>query len=287
MPKELRRRISFAIAIGLAACAGAQTFEVATITPWKPTGKPASGFMIGGPGSKDPELLRAENFPLKFIVMRAWDLPEYRIATPDWMDGAKFNIQARVPKGATNEQFRVMLQNLLIERFRMKVHFEKREMALYELTVAKGGAKFKPSMADPTQPAPRPEPGRKLVADSEGFPDLQPGITSFSVIRDHWRSQWANQPLAELVSFLSTTLHAPMVDRTGLDGKYDIVLSWVDARGTEPTRNDGSTPVAASDPGGPTIEAAVLSQLGLKLEKKKGPVDGLVIDHAEKLPTEN
>ncbi len=280
----LKTNLLVAIA-AVAVCA--QTFDVATITPWKPTGKPAGGFMIGGPGSKDPELLRAENYPLKFVVTTAWNLPGYRVAAPDWMDSAKFNINARVPKDATKEQFRIMLQNLLIERFRMKVHFEKRELPLYELTVAKGGSKFKPSTVDPTQPSTRPEPGRKLQTDSEGFPDLQPGITSFAVIRDHWRSQWANQPIAELASFLSTTLHAPMVDRTGLDGKYDIVLSWVDARGTEPARNDGSTPVAASDPGGPTIEAAVLSQLGLKLEKKKGPVDVLVVDDAQKIPVEN
>jgi uncharacterized protein (TIGR03435 family) len=264
-----------------------QTFEVATVTPTKPTGKPMPSFMRGGPGSKDPELLNAENFPLKFVVTRAWDLPDYRLVAPDWMNSEKYNIRAKVPKDATKEDFRIMLQNLLIERFRMKVHFEKRELPLYELTVAKGGPKLKPSTADASlSPQPPPTPW-KMTPDSEGFPNLRPGGTSLAVIGDHWRAQWINEPIAELVSHLSVELHAPVIDKTGLEKKYDIVLSWMDPRGTEPARNDGSTPVVASDPGGPTLEAAVLAQLGLKLEKKKGPVDVLVIDHAEKLPTDN
>jgi uncharacterized protein (TIGR03435 family) len=287
VPKKFRPKINFAIALALASCVVAQSFEVATVTPSKPTGKPMPSFMRGGPGSKDPELLTAENFPLKFVVARAWDLPDYRLVAPDWMNSEKYSIKAKVPKDATKEQFRVMLQNLLLERFRMQVHFEKRELPLYELTVAKGGAKLKPSTAD-ASPSPQPPPTpRKMAPDSEGYPTLRPGGTSFAVIGDHWRAQWINEPVAELVSHLSVELHAPVIDKTGLDGKYDIVLSWVDARGTEPARNDGSTPVVASDPGGPTIEAAVLSQLGLKLEKKKGPVEVLVVDDARKIPTEN
>ena len=77
-----------------------------------------------------------------------------------------------------------------------------------------------------------------------------------------------------LASYLSAQLHHPVIDATGLTGKYDIALFW-DMRGT-------------SDPeAGPTLEAALQSQLGLKLEQKKGPVDIVVVDHAEKVPTEN
>jgi uncharacterized protein (TIGR03435 family) len=282
MPKKRPRKINLAVAIVFAGWAAAQSFEVASVTPWKPTSGPMGGYMRGGPGSKDPELLTAQNFPLKFVVMRAWNLAEYGIAAPDWMNSEKFDIKAKIPRDATREQFSVMLQNLLIERFRMKVHFEKRELPLYEVTVAKGGPKFKPS-----DRAVRPEPGRKPGQDSEGYPGIQPGVTAVAVIRDHWRSQLADRPMADLITQLSDQFRAPVIDRTGLDGRYDIVLSWVDPRGTEPARNDGSTPVAASDPGGPTLEAAVLSQLGLRLEKKRGPVDVLVIDHAEKIPTEN
>ena len=138
MHKRFLLKISLALAIPMAS---AQTFEVASIKSAPPIA-PGQMMMVrsrGGPGTNDPELFTCENYRLKAIVSRAYDIPEYRITAPDWRDSTMFNVSARIPQGATKEQFLKMLQNLLAERFQMKMHFDKKDMPLYELSVMKGG----------------------------------------------------------------------------------------------------------------------------------------------------
>jgi uncharacterized protein (TIGR03435 family) len=282
--KNFLLKISLALAIPVAF---AQTFEVASIKPSPPI-NPGQMMMVssrGGPGTNDPELFTCQNYRLKSIVSRAYDIPEYRITAPDWMDSAVFNVSARIPKGATKEQFLKMLQNLLAERFRMKMHFDKKEMPLYELSVMKGGPKFREAVVEPPKPDTGDAP-RGIQRDAEGYPILGGG-TTMAIINSHARTQGKNEPITWLVSQLSFQLHAPITDMTGLTAKYDIVLSWVFDENRAASAN-GSTPLAgASEPAGPTLEQAVQAQLGLKLEKKKGPVDIVVVDSAEKTPTEN
>jgi uncharacterized protein (TIGR03435 family) len=100
----------------------------------------------------------------------------YQIAGPDWMSGARFDIAATIRKDVTKEQFRAMLRNLLAERFKLKAHHEKREMAVYSLVVGKNGPKMKESAEDPA-PKPRTEAAAappsgpvKMEKDEEGFP---------------------------------------------------------------------------------------------------------------------
>jgi uncharacterized protein (TIGR03435 family) len=285
MHKRFLLKISLALAIPMAR---AQTFEVASIKPAPPIA-PGQMMMVrsrGGPGTNDPELFTCENYRLKSIVSRAYDIPEYRITAPDWMDSAMFNVSARIPKGANKEQFLKMLQNLLAERFQMKMHFDKKEMPLYELSVMKGGPKFKEAVVEPPKPEQDKPRAGGMQRDAEGYPVLGGG-TTMAIMNNHARTQGKNEPIAWLVSQLSFQLHAPVTDVTGLAAKYDIVLSWVFDDNRAAGAN-GSTPLAgASEPAGPTLEQAVQSQLGLKLEKKKGPVDIVVVDSAERTPTEN
>jgi uncharacterized protein (TIGR03435 family) len=288
MHKKLLLRISLALTIPIA---NAQTFDVASI---KPAERPANGMIRvsshGGPGSNDPELFTCENYRLKALVARAYDMPEYRVNTPDWMDDVMFNVSARIPKGATKEQFLIMMQNLLAERFKMKARLDKKEMPLYELSVMKGGPKFKEAVVEPPKPgaadAPRPRGAGGIQRDAEGYPVLGGG-TTMAIMNNHARTQGKNEPITWLVSQLAFQLHAPVTDATGLTAKYDIVLSWVFDDNRAAGAN-GSTPLAgASEPAGPTLEQAVQAQLGLKLEKKKGPVEVVVVDSAERTPTEN
>jgi uncharacterized protein (TIGR03435 family) len=126
------------IATGVAS---SQTFEVASVRPSKSTSGRFT--MNGGPGTSDPGRISYTNIMLKRILLTAYDLPNYRISGPDWLDTLRFDITATVPDGSTKEQFQSMLRNLLATRFQMTVHRESKEMAIYALLVAKNGAKVK------------------------------------------------------------------------------------------------------------------------------------------------
>jgi len=289
----MTRTIAGALMIFLAAAAAhGQTadvspqFEVASIK----LAPPPSGMFIrttftGGPGTPDPGLFNCENCSLSMLVMRAYDLKDYQFSGPDWMQSARFNISAKMPTGATKEQFRLMQQNLLAERFKLTFHHEKKEMPLYELIVAKGGPKLKASAEapSPVDDGPMPPPGRPGLppspkTNSNGFPILPPGRGPLMMVlpNGHATMRSGEESMDDFVGRLSDQLRRPVTNGTGLRGKYDFTLSWV---------IEG--PGYSTDDSGPTIFGAIQEQLGLKLEQKRGPVELLVVDHIEKTPTEN
>jgi uncharacterized protein (TIGR03435 family) len=257
-------------------------FEVASIKPALPT----NGMFIrttftGGPGTPDPGIFRCENCSLSMLVMRAYDLKEYQFSGPGWTDSTRLSISAKIPPGTTNEQFQRMQQSLLVERFKLTFHREKKEMPEYELAVAKNGPKFKesvaaPSIADDSPPAPRP-PGSPQM-DANGFPVLPPGSGPLMMVmgNGHATMRSVEESMTEFARRLSDQLRRPVMDATHLQRKYDFTLNWV---------IEG--PGYSTDDPGPTIFQALQDQLGLKLESKKGMVDILVVDHVEKTPTEN
>jgi hypothetical protein len=124
---------------------GQLTFEVASVKPSAPTeaGRSSGYAMRGGPGTTDPVRFSCENFDLASLVMMAYDIPPYKLSAPAWSHEAKFDVVANVPIGATKEQFHVMLQNLLTERFQLKVHMDTKVVPIYVLLVAKSGPKLK------------------------------------------------------------------------------------------------------------------------------------------------
>ncbi len=272
-----------------------QAFEVVSIKPSAPY-DPTVGRITrshGGPGTDDPDLFTCENCSLTSLVSMAYDLPQYRVTAPDWMPVTTFLLSAKVPVGATKEQFRVMIQNMLAERFKMVVHRDKKEMQLYELVVAKGGPKLKPSPGEPPPKDADPEGDRKRASEpmklaADGYPALSEG-TSMAIMNGRARLMYPRETIESFAQMVSYQIGRPVTDATGLAGKFDISLFW-DAGGSRraPTP-DGNTPLAGtSDPdAGPTIFEAIQSQLGLKLEQKRGPVDIVVVDHAERVPTEN
>lgn len=269
-------------------------FEVTSIKP-----SPAQTGAIrvgctGGPGQPDAGTLRCQNMSLTNLIARAYSLAPYQFTAPDWMQSQMFDITAKVPEGATKEQFALMLQNLLIDRFKLKAHHEFKEMTKYELRVAKNGPKVKESVDDPASkdgdthlpPAP---PGRPAI-DSDGYPVLAPGRQGMMMMNGRARLFYPNWTMEQLARQLAGQLGKPVTDATGLKGKYDIGLYW----STDTMR--AGTPVADGTPGsmpmiadnsGPTLEKAIQDQLGLRLESTKGPVDVLVVDHMDEHPTEN
>jgi uncharacterized protein (TIGR03435 family) len=296
------------------------TFEVASVKPSEPQ---PSGMMrvrmSGGPGTPDPGQLTYTNVPLKNVLATAYAVNNYQISGPNWLDSERFDIVAKISQGATKEQFQQMLQNLLAERFKLKLHHEAKELPMYALVVGKGGPKLKESVeedaATPQGAAPPPPPGRdeaapvRLKLDADGMPQLpsgmgKNGMIMIMIMNEHGgmrtRMVGKGQPISALLEQLRNQLGRPVVDATNLKGKYDITLDYAPdglngpamMMPPPPPQHDGAVggggPMAgAPDAGGPTIFTALQEQLGLKLEQKKGPVDLLVIDRLEKVPTEN
>jgi uncharacterized protein (TIGR03435 family) len=267
-------------------------FEVASVKPAPPNGGGLYVSSDGGPGTPRPERYTAENMDLAGLVMYAYDIKRFQISGPDWMRTERYNVSAVVPPHATKEQFRTMLQNLLAERFALKVHWETREMPIYELVIAKGGAKLEEAKPDePTnglQAAPK-SPTRFAKAP-DGFPSLPDGKAPIMMamstkygpaiaMRAH------NEDAEGIASSLSHQVGVQVRDATGLKGKYDFTLYWLSRSiSAVPADPSGSHPAEADSPA-PTLFDAIQEQLGLKLERKKGPVPILVVDHVEKKPT--
>jgi uncharacterized protein (TIGR03435 family) len=269
-------------------------FEVVSIKPSAPY-DPAVGRITrsrGGPGTDDPGMYTCENCSLASLVSNAYDMPQYRVTAPDWMPVTTFIVSTKVPVGTTKDQFHLMLQNMLAERFKLAVHRDKKEMQMYELVVAKGGPKLKRSPGEPPPKDADTEPDRKASAPlklaADGYPALSEG-TSMAIMNGRARLMYPRETMESFATMLSYQIGRPVTDATGVAGKFDISLFWDAGGSRRSAAAEGNTPLAGtSDPdAGPTIFEAIQSQLGLKLESKKGPVDILVVDHAEKVATEN
>jgi bla regulator protein BlaR1 len=260
-------------------------FEVVSIKPADPAGRAVRA--DGGPGTKDPELFTCENYSLKALVSMAYAIPYYRVVAAYWAEEIHFTISARVSAGATKEQFLLMLQNMLRERFKMTVHRETKEMKMYDLVVAKDGPRLKPAAEEvPAAAEPvKSEPdvsrldSKKEFLGKDGYPVLGEG---WSMAMGYGRARilYPRQTLEWFTEFISSQVNSPVKDTTGLTGKYDFAMYW--------STEEGSTTRAgiASEPR-PTLFDAVQSQLGLKLEQKKGPVEIVVVDYSERVPTGN
>jgi uncharacterized protein (TIGR03435 family) len=222
------------------------------------------------------------------LILIAWDIPIYRIADPDDRFVQQIQIEAKMPVEATREQFNVMLQNLLADRLGLKVHWTTRQIDMYNLVLAKGGPKFKlaapdsPEGGDDASKKGNPFPPR---VGADGFPIPPPGNRPWIgmtpgakiTLRGH------NEKAVEMARAIGArSLDGPLSDETGLTGKYDYTIFW---SGPATSAALGFNPPA--DPDGPSIFGAVQEQLGLKIEKRKGPVQMLVVDHIDQKPTEN
>ena len=245
-----------------------------------------------GPGSKDPSRINWNNIPLMPVLWLAYDVKAYQISGPDWLNFANFDIVATIPQGATREQFRLMLQNLLAERFKLALHHAQKENTAYVLSVGKSGIKFRQPNEETAElsketPAASPKPGAGPSAvkrDANGFPVLPtPRGTIITVMVGGRARILAHQEtMSAFVTRLGNQLGAPVTDGTNLKGRYDFsVVYKQDAMGGSPA----STPAAEPD-ADPNIFCA-MQQLGLKLVPKKGMIDVLVIDRIEKDPTGN
>jgi len=200
----------------------------------------------------------ATNVTLKNLVSHAYGIKEdYIYGVPSWANSARFDLEAKILDAdvqgldkLTPKQRQSLIKPVLADRFQFKAHTETRTLPVYEIGLAKGVPKLKP----------------KSSSDSsgEGWSSGDGVFTAHSV------------PMAGLANFLSSELHRTVLDSTGLTGKFDFELKWTAESG----------PDASAEASTASIFTALEEQLGLKLRSSKGPVEVLVVEHAE-LPSEN
>jgi uncharacterized protein (TIGR03435 family) len=237
-------------------------FDVVSI---KPLDQPAIGWMRR---TQDGLTVTA---PLRNLIQYAFGLHDFQISGgPSWIQTKTWEVHAKLDTPDTDsaqvssserqsqyDRNMQQLQSVLVERFGLRCHFTSKEMPVYDLVVAKGGAKLKDTQADPTKRG-----------------NVYPEING---LRSHASGMAVGTD--RLAILLSGPTGRFVVDKTGLTGSYDFTLDWVNdaAPGAEPP---------SDPPSGPTIYTAVEEQLGLKLIPDKGQVPVLVIDAAE-LPSAN
>lgn len=235
-------------------------FTVATIKPGDPS-RQGKLFTVRG-----ADVLTI-NTTLNDLIGMAYSLhPRQLSGGPAWMETDKYDVTGRpdVPGQPNQDQMKIMIQKLLADRFQLKFHREKKELTVYAVTVGKTGIKFSKSERDPN-----------------GLPSLLfggpgPGM-SFRV---------ANATMAQYADTMGAALERPVVDQTGLTGKYDFVLKWTPDETQFRSFGGAPPPPPANVEAPPDLFTAIQEQLGLKLESAKAPVDVLVIDHVEK-PSDN
>ena len=283
---------------GLRLGAQAPAFEVASIKP-SPPGDPSNPLSIIPMAAPQPGgRFKASNLPLWAIISTAWQLPDFRIVGGNKeVMNVKYDIIAKAAGSATlgQKELLPLLKSLLIERFQLKAHLEPREMALYDLVLARGdgrlGPELKPSKSDCSNTdelnAKRaeavakgdlasimPKPGEFLSCTIA--PNLANGPENLSMHGD-------GQEIKVLVDVLSQFTGRYVRDKTGLTGRYDFdmkldmqtLLGLVQKLGINvPTPNLSQTD-------GSSVMTVLNEQLGLKLESTRGPVDVLVIDSVQ------
>jgi uncharacterized protein (TIGR03435 family) len=267
----------------------APTFEVASIKPASPS---ATGMSCsGGPGTSSPGSWRCSNVPLSFLISQYYELQPYEFPRNATCCQGRFDLSAKAPEGTTDRDFPRMIQNLLEERLKLKLHHEKKEMAIFELTAGERTVKLKES-----RPGASSEPKDPWVAPvysigKDGYPVFPVGHSGLVTVNGHVRWVEFNVSMDQIVRTLSFHLGRPVLDITELKGMYDIDMKWFVDVGLllEMAGRRDELAELPDDTGsaGPTLIRAVQDQLGLRLISKKGLGDIVVIDHVEKLPSGN
>jgi len=285
------------------AAGGKMAFDVASVKPDNAaqSAQTVSSNVALGPGdyySPTGGRFSATNLPLLTYLAFAYkatgnQLQILRAQAPKWVLSDQFDIEARAGSNPTKDQMRLMMQALLVDRFKLAVHIETRQLPMFGLALAKPG-KLGPQLQahpenTPCSTAPElsgaPGSGAASPTVAGGFPTPCGGIQPMTA-SNPGRIRFGARNVG--VALLATTLTGigsldrPVLDQTGLNGTYDLVIEWT------PQLN-GPLPPGVDfqpDPTGPTFLEALKEQIGLKLESQTGPVDVIVVDHVEQ-PSEN
>jgi uncharacterized protein (TIGR03435 family) len=240
------KSLFFALAIAISGVGFAQN-SLATASV-RPAASAADGsYCRGGPDTADPGNFKCRDAPLMLLICLAYQVQYYQVSGPHWLEEDGYDIDATVPARVTRAQFLLMFQNLLASGFHLDLHHASKEGTVYVLALAKGGM--------------------KMQRNEAGAPSFDITTKEESVV-----VTGKTQPISALVGFLSLKMgiSGPVIDETGLTGGYNFTLEYTPAEILTGARYRIS------------LFDALQTQLGLKLENKRGPIDVLQIDYAEK-----
>jgi uncharacterized protein (TIGR03435 family) len=225
----------------------------------------------------NPGRVRLENWALLDLIAAAYGVRTTQVSGPGWISDQGFDIEAKLPEGTPKEQLNAMLQSLLEERFGLKVHRDTQTRQGFALMIGKNGPKLKPAEPPPAEApdlAPeqrqaqmREQTQARLAAMMKRVQENRENGTPMSWFNS---ATWPSVTSEELASRLVRFAEAPIVDETGLTGKYSVSI--------ETWKNTDT-------PGGTVFDA--VEKLGLKLEARKITVDTIVVDQVSKTPTAN
>jgi uncharacterized protein (TIGR03435 family) len=215
---------------------------------------------IGTEGSRresieaSPGSLTMRNVSLKSCLIWAYGVREYQIFGPAWLNDERYDITAKSAQPAPVEQLKAMLQTLLADRLDVRLHRETRELPVYVLIAGVNGPKLHRSTGN----------GDSEVRTKDG--SLIFTNTSMSQFAEH-------------LATIRRQVDRPVLDKTGIRGAFDFSLKFAD--------NDADMREAMVRGEGPSVFSVVQQQLGIRLKPEQGPVEIIVIDHAQKVPTDN
>jgi len=248
MIRTLAICICFVSMAALAQSAAPPSFEVASIH----TDQPGQERIESVPGR-----LTMQNVRLASCIRWAYDVQEQQISGPAWLNDTWFSIFAKTDTPVGEAVLRQMLQTLLAERFHLVFHRKTKELSTYVLLVGKNGHKLQPT-------------------DVEGSPSFQTGKLNLT---------GKGATVGQLVEFLSRELREPIIDQTGLSGRFNYFLD-INAYVSEELRKSGDSNGAPPEAAG-IIALALQSQLGLRMEARKATVETIMVDRVDRAPTEN
>jgi uncharacterized protein (TIGR03435 family) len=252
-------RTATLVFIGLAvfAAPNSPAFDVASI-------KPNQMGNAGGEKAErenitvSPEGVIMRNVSLRSCLRWAYSVKDFQISGPGWLASEKYDIAAKTAPPTSNDQLRLMMQTLMADRFKLALHRETKDLPVYALVVAKNGRKLHEAAAGDVKGSMRPAGG---------------GLEFRNFSMAEFAEQLAARPLK---------VDRPVFDKTDLNGTFDFTLKLAD------NMQDLKSTLEGIEKGeGQAISTIIQQQLGLRLQPQKGPVEVLVIEHAEKVPTGN
>jgi len=252
----LRAAVPIALLFVSHGFAQTERFEVASV-------RPHTGIIIMSGLDISGSRVTISASTVSDLIASAYGLKNYQLeGASDWMQADRYDIAARAPgdRAPTNEEEKRMLQALLAERFQLKIHSETHEKPVYALVVGKGGSRLKENAAGS-------------------------GVTRFNRKGRDVEMVFTGTPIDSLISQFPRMpgIDRPVLDETGLGGKYDFLFSLTDVQLGLRVEQSG---IPAADAEGASVFTALQDQLGLKLEPRKAAIQVFVIDRVEK-PSEN
>jgi len=260
-----RRLILFPLLLSSALAQTAPSFEVASIKPAAPCCAISPEHVEYPIPKAGEDRIDFRYVTLRYCILFAFGVEDYRLSGPPWLADAHFDIEAKAPEGTRHAQLPDMMQTLLAGRFGLRIHREVKDVSAFAMVINSGGPKLKESTV--------------------GKDDSGPTFSQTISYTGAGKMEVRRASMAEFAGFLSGLIHRPVVDMTGLTGRYDLdpAFSNEDTRGTAiVTFDDGQ-----QSPASATSIFTSIRDFGLRLQSRRLPLEVIVVDRVEKTPTGN